>query len=153
MSNSASPGQQWAIEVIDWRTQGTEPADIRARVFIEEQHVTQEEEWDGLDSTATHFLVKTADQTPVGTARLLPSGQVGRMAILKPYRGLGVGAALLGYIIAWSRSHALPPLFLHAQVRAIPFYEKLGFTVTGPEFLDAGIRHREMHLHHDTENR
>ena len=138
------PEQHWTVSIIDWHTNSSELRKIRAEVFIEEQNVPLEEEWDGLDEKAIHLLAKAADGTAVGTARLLPNGQVGRMAVLKPYRKSGVGAALLKYIISWNQSQPRPPLFLHAQVHAIPFYQKLGFIAEGPEFMDANIAHREM---------
>ncbi len=109
-----------------------------------EQKVPVEEEIDGLDPEAYHFIARDKQGRPAGTARLLPSGQLGRMAVLKPYRGQGLGSALLQFVVSWHRQRSLPQLFLHAQLQAIPFYRRLGFSEQGPEFLDAGIAHREM---------
>ncbi|TQV73568.1 GNAT family N-acetyltransferase [Exilibacterium tricleocarpae] len=135
--------------MVDWETNHLVLTDLRTQVFIVEQDVPEEEELDGLDPGAFHFIARDAEGKAGGTARLLPSGQVGRMAVLSPYRQCGIGSALLRYIIDWHRDRALPPLFLHAQTHAIPFYQKLGFQARGPEFLDAGIPHREMVMDHD----
>jgi predicted GNAT family N-acyltransferase len=118
---------------------------IRRRVFIEEQQVPEELEWDGLDDTATHLLARVEGQ-PVATARLLDNGHVGRMAVLPPWRGRGIGAALLERLIALGRERGLQRMFLNAQITAMPFYARAGFIVEGEAFMDAGIPHKRMVL-------
>jgi predicted GNAT family N-acyltransferase len=119
---------------------------IRHEVFIVEQAVPEPEEWDGLDPHCIHALARLADSTPVGTARLAPGGKIGRMAVLEPFRGAGVGSALLATLVARARAQGEPRCTLSAQLPAIPFYARHGFTAHGPVFLDAGIEHREMTL-------
>ncbi len=121
---------------------------IRLAVFVEEQHVPPEEEWDELDATATHVLARLGD-TSVGTARLVVADQrarIGRMAVLREYRKQGAGSALMRCLLDIARSAALPEAYLAAQVHAIPFYERFGFTAQGPQFEEAGIPHRWMTL-------
>lgn len=118
--------------------------EVRTVVFIEEQHVSEEEEWDGLDDQCTHVLAELGDGTPVGTGRLLPDGKIGRMAVMKEYRGRGVGGRILEFLMQIARDQGHEKVVLASQVHAIPFYERFGFTAYGEEFPDAGIPHRWM---------
>ena len=133
------------ISIGDWETLGTAASDIRRRVFIDEQNVPQEEEWDGLDPECQHFIAMLDDQ-PVGTARLLPDAHIGRVAVLKGARGTGIGVLLMRAAIEAARHAGHSQVALSSQVHALAFYERLGFVAHGDEFLDAGIPHREMTL-------
>ena len=120
--------------------------DIRARVFIEEQNVPEAEERDGRDGEALH-LIAFADGTPVGTARILVQdglGKIGRVAVLANHRGTGLGKALIRAALEQIKAEGLARAKLGAQTHAIGFYESLGFEATGPEYMDAGIPHRDM---------
>lgn len=123
---------------------------IRREVFIVEQNVPEAEEWDGRDGAAIHLLARDDSGRAVGTARILvegATGKIGRVAVLKPARGTGTGAALIR--AALDELRALPGVTrakLGAQTHAIGFYEKLGFAAYGPEYDDAGIPHRDMAL-------
>ena len=122
--------------------------DIRARVFIEEQNVPENEERDGRDGEAIH-LIAFEDDAPVGTARMLiegATGKIGRVAVLREKRGTGLGKALIHAALDELRSLGLEKAKLGAQTHAIGFYESLGFVATGPEYMDAGIPHRDMVL-------
>lgn len=129
----------------DWETLGPAASEIRRKVFIDEQNVPQEEEWDGLDTECLHFLAML-DGQPVGTARLLPGAHIGRVAVLANARGTGIGVLLMQAAIEAARQAGHPQVVLSAQVHALAFYERLGFIAHGDEFLDAGIPHREMTL-------
>ena len=118
---------------------------IRRVVFIDEQQVPQEEEWDGLDSQCLHFLAMLNGE-PVGTARLLPDGHIGRVAVLEHARGLGIGYQLMEAAIQAARDAGHARAVLSAQLHALAFYEQLGFVAHGDVFMDAGIPHREMTL-------
>ena len=133
------------IHTGNWAELGARASDIRRRVFIEEQQVSQEEEWDGRDDLCLHFLAHRGD-TALGTARLLPDGHIGRVAVLQEARGMGVGAALMQAAIAAAQHQGHPAVELTAQTHALAFYERLGFTAFGDIFLDAGIPHRRMRL-------
>ncbi len=119
---------------------------IRIRVFVQEQRVPAPIELDSDDQRAIHFLAVQSGKA-VGTARVVikhRSAKIGRMAVLKSYRRKGVGAALLKRaILSAQRLHARR-IYLHAQVAAIGFYERLGFRAVGREFDEAGIAHRKM---------
>lgn len=129
----------------NWQEHGESLKAIRTEVFVKEQQVPEEMEWEEEDNHAQHFLA-TLDQKAVGTARLLSSGQIGRMAVLKPYRQQGIGGQLLQACLDAASQQKLEPLFLHAQNDAIPFYEKFGFVIAGKEFYEAGIAHHKMIL-------
>ncbi len=122
---------------------------LRRKVFIEEQGVSEADEVDDLDDQAIHLLA-TEGGVPLGSARLLTygeTGKVGRVCVLPQARGTGLGAALMRAAIAEFRKlPGITRVKLGAQTHALGFYERLGFTATGPEYLDAGIPHRDMIL-------
>ncbi|WP_179395109.1 GNAT family N-acetyltransferase [Lacticaseibacillus absianus] len=120
---------------------------IRQTVFVEEQHVPATLEVDADEPKAIHF-VAFENGLALGTARLIPEGtgyHVQRVAVLRAYRHHGVGKALLEQLATYAAAHGATELHLGAQVQAVGFYKTLGYQLTArPEFLDAGIRHREM---------
>lgn len=130
---------------MSWHERGAELQALRRAVFVVEQRVPEEEEWDQQDAVCQHVLA-TWDGEAVGTGRLLPDGHIGRMAVLKAWRGRGAGRALLRELIAMARRAGFAEAVLHAQTHAIKFYEKQGFTAEGAEFIEAGIAHRVMRL-------
>ncbi|WP_405897316.1 GNAT family N-acetyltransferase [Streptomyces sp. NBC_00727] len=130
---------------------------LRKEVFVGEQNVPEEIEYDAYDADAVHVIAVAADGTALGTGRLLHGpaaaahngvdltvGSLGRLAVSKEARGLGVGAALVRAIEDAARDHGLAAVDLHAQTHALGFYERLGYEPYGPEFMDAGIPHRAM---------
>ena len=117
---------------------------VRRAVFIEEQQVPAALEWDGQDESCYHVLVTDAGNHPVGTGRMKPDGHIGRMAVLKDFRGQGVGSAILTALLDVARQQQWSEVYLYAQVAAIPFYAKHGFTANGEQFMDAGIPHQNM---------
>ena len=148
-----------AVEIIktDWHTHAAELAQIRTQVFMEEQQVSAADEWDGLDASATHFLVQQ-DKNAIGCARLLVETQagkrllhIGRVAILKPWRGQGIGHQLMQHIIQHCQQrYPGTYIYLHAQCERKNFYQVLGFKADSEEFMDAGIPHIAMHYSPET---
>ena len=122
---------------------------VRQTVFIQEQRVPAELELDEFDLTATHALAYQDTQC-IGTGRLVELGngqtQIGRMAVLAQYRGAGIGKQILEKLVALAISQRAKTIILHAQLSAIPFYEKLGFKSHGDTYDEAGIPHRNMIL-------
>lgn len=131
------------VTTVDWHT-GKALRDIRQQVFIDEQQVPEDLEWDAQDEEATHFLLLRAGH-PVGTGRLLKNGHIGRVAILRQHRGIGLGDRLMRAIIDHAVDHGMIELHLSAQTHAIPFYRQLGFEICSEVYLDAGIEHQDMH--------
>lgn len=143
------------IRIADWHTDEEKLSTIRRLVFIEEQNVPEELEWDEDDATATHFLVTSdhdsiaddviADEL-IATARLKPDGQIGRMAVLAKYRNQGIGSQLLRFVLQTAANQNYKNIYLHAQSTAVHFYEKQGFETQGEIFYEAGIPHLHMRL-------
>jgi predicted GNAT family N-acyltransferase len=131
------------IHIADWNAERNVLAKIRRQVFIEEQNVPEDMEWDEHDSLATHFLA-TLDNKVIATARLKTDGQIGRMAVLAEYRNKGIGSKLLKFVLLTAKQHKQKSVYLHAQLSAIRFYKKHGFTACGDIFYEANIPHREM---------
>lgn len=132
----------YSTALVAWKDAADELSAIRRRVFIDEQGVPAELEWDGLDTSATHVMTTSSEGEAIGTARLLPDGQIGRMAVLKQWRGIGVGTAMLQRLIA--HAPVEKKLFLNAQTVAEPFYRRNGFEPEGEIFTEAGIPHIRM---------
>lgn len=135
---------RYSIHQVQWRAQQQALRLIRETVFMQEQGVPAELEWDGEDGDAIHLLATNDEGNPIGCARILSDGHIGRMAVLKAWRGRGVGRALLQRAVEVVDGIGCREAFLDAQRYAIPFYERLGFIAEGEEFLDAGIPHRHM---------
>ena len=134
------------VREVSWEQHGDALTSVRREVFVVEQGVDESEEWDGLDPDCRHFLAVDGGGCPIGTARLTPSGQIGRMAVLQEWRGRGIGARLLTLAVDVARRADYEAVFLHAQSHAVGFYERAGFEVTGEAFMEAGIEHRAMVL-------
>ncbi|MFB6827070.1 GNAT family N-acetyltransferase [Streptomyces virginiae] len=129
---------------------------VRSEVFVVEQSVPESIEYDAYDADAVHVLAVDADGAPLGTGRLLYGpvalgktgdltvGSLGRLAVAKSARGLGVGVALVRAIEGEAARRGLAAVDLGAQTHALGFYERLGYVAYGPEFQDAGIPHRAM---------
>lgn len=133
------------VRLVSWHDAAAPLTAIRTEVFVHEQHVPEEEELDGRDALCVHALAEDAQGRAIGAARLLPDGYIGRMAVRKPARGRGVGAALLGALMMEARARGFREVHLHAQLSARRFYEAHGFRATSEEvYLDAGIEHVHM---------
>lgn len=131
-----------------WQLAPGSVRDIRQRVFIEEQQVPPELEWDDTDEIADHYLAVNENNHPVATARLFSAleetGYIGRMAVLPEARGTGVGEALLRHLMAESAGR-YQELRLSAQEHATGFYQRCGFHICSPTpYDDAGIPHLDM---------
>lgn len=136
-----------AFSIIETRWDEHEDAlrQLRQTIFINEQHVPEELEWDGEDPDALHFLACVGpENTPVGCIRLLPSGQLSRLCVLAEQRNNGIGSALLVAAEKAAATRGMPEIFLHAQTHATSFYEAAGFAASGGIFMDANIPHRQM---------
>jgi predicted GNAT family N-acyltransferase len=119
----------------------------RREVFIIEQNIAEEEEWDGLDNECLQFVAR-ADRKVIGTARVrFPSSdyaKIERMAVLKKFRRQGIGAGILHCVERELKRQGVTEEILHAQLIAIPFYQSCGFTTVGTTFYEAGIEHIKM---------
>lgn len=146
MQKQTGKTKAFDIRVADWLRDRPALQNIRERVFIQEQKVPSELEWDEFDASCLHLIAFDSEGHPVGTARLLANGTVGRMAVLKEWRGMGIGRALILCLLEEAKKRGVIRLALHAQTHARGFYERFGFSTEGDEFAEAGIPHVKMIL-------
>jgi predicted GNAT family N-acyltransferase len=140
------PAPPFVVRPVNWIATRDKLRALRRAVFIEEQHVPEELEWDDADELAYHVLAMSEEGEPIGTGRLKLDGQIGRMAVAHNWRRCGVGAAILQSLLGLARKEGCTIVRLHAQTHAVPFYAKYGFTAVGDVFDEAGIPHRMMEL-------
>jgi predicted GNAT family N-acyltransferase len=134
----------FTVRRVEWIDACNELRAVRKLVFIDEQKVPVDLEWDDLDQVSAHVLARSSEGESIGTGRLLPDGHIGRMAVVWGWRGRGVGSALLQELMRMAREAGFTEVRLNAQTHALQFYASHGFLVEGSIFLDAGIEHRHM---------
>ncbi len=137
-------GRSVKIEITSFKKSEANIRSVRDTVFGQEQKVARELDWDGIDPHCIHVVATDDNGNPIGTGRMQPDGKIGRMAVLEYWRGRGVGRKMLEALVESARSHGIAQVHLHAQVHAVPFYERSGFQRAGTEFMEAGIRHINM---------
>jgi len=129
----------------DWTSHHTILSAIRRSVFIEEQQVPEELEWDDLDPSCTHVLARDdRSNLAVGTGRLSTHGKIGRMAVIKDYRRLGIGGKILEKLVELAITQGKQQVYLHAQLQAVLFYQTFEFVIEGKTFMEAGISHVKL---------
>lgn len=139
-------GNPFTVHLVTWHDGEPLLRAIREAVFMQEQGVTPELEWDGLDEDCHHALALSASGDAIGCGRITPAGHIGRMAVLPAWRNKHVGSAILEMLLDYARSQDLSHVELSAQVQAMPFYQHHGFEAEGEPFLDANMPHRKMTL-------
>ncbi|HEU0307592.1 MAG TPA: GNAT family N-acetyltransferase [Lysobacter sp.] len=152
MSAVTASDPAFTVACVDYETALPQLRAVREAVFVQEQGVPVELEWDELDPLCHHVIALDAEGKPMGTGRLTPEHKIGRMAVLADWRGRGVGDALLLALIDKARELGWHDLSLHAQVSAIGFYARHGFLPYGERFVEAGIDHQSMRRLLDTAN-
>jgi predicted GNAT family N-acyltransferase len=128
----------------DWVRDEARLRQIRESVFVHEQAVPLALEWDGIDPDCAHVIAEDEQGHAFGTGRLLPDGHIGRMAVLREWRGQGAGSAILLALIAIAAEQGMSEVVLNAQTQARDFYARHDFVAEGDVFLDAGIPHQRM---------
>jgi predicted GNAT family N-acyltransferase len=136
--------RRFSLRLVDWSGGEVPLRAVRTAVFVVEQAIPAELEWDAFDGVSVHVLAVDARGDPIGCGRLLPDGHIGRMAVLAAWRGQGVGAAIFEQLVDTACRRGDGRLRLHAQTQAMPFYARFGFAPVGAEFMEAGIPHRTM---------
>jgi predicted GNAT family N-acyltransferase len=144
MSDRTAFDGTFRVEAIDYASGVDDLRAVREPVFVQEQQVPIELEWDELDPLCVHVIARDAAGKPIGTGRLTPEHKIGRMAVLPEWRGRGVGDALLLALIQEAAQRRWPELRLHSQASAVGFYVKHGFVPYGDRFMEAGIEHQSM---------
>ncbi len=146
MNDPDLPDSEFRVEPADYQADFQDLRHVRETVFVVEQNVPLDMEWDELDPQCHHVIARDSQNRPIGTGRLTPEHKIGRMAVLKEWRGKGVGEALLRELIVKARQLGWAEVSLHAQVSAEGFYGKFGFQPVGERFDEAGIEHQSMRL-------
>lgn len=135
---------QFRVRIADWSRDESKLKALRHDVFVIEQHVPAEIEWDGIDAGCCHAIAEDLAGNAIGCGRLLPDGHIGRMAVRREWRGRGVGGVLLERLLERARELGHARVVLNAQTHALPFYARFGFAPCGPEYTEAGIAHQAM---------
>jgi len=134
----------FTVRICRWADAADALRRIRYDVFVVEQRVPEVLEWDEADAESMHALASDAAGVPIGCARLLRDGHIGRVAVARDWRERGVGTALMLHLIDRARARGDAEVIVNAQVAAMPFYERHGFIASGDVFEEAGIAHRVM---------
>jgi predicted GNAT family N-acyltransferase len=139
-----SSAPAFRVRVADWERDEAPLRRIRHDVFVREQGVPETLEWDGRDAACRHVVANDEKGAVIGCGRLLSDGSIGRLAVERTWRGRGVGSAILSRLVDIARNAGCERVVLNARTDAGAFYARRGFAVAGPEFTEAGIRHRKM---------
>jgi predicted GNAT family N-acyltransferase len=134
----------FTVRICRWADAADALRRIRYDVFVVEQRVPEVLEWDEADAESMHALASDAAGVPIGCARLLRDGHIGRVAVARDWRERGVGTALMLELIGAARSRGDAEVVVNAQLSAMPFYALHGFIASGAVFEEAGIDHRVM---------
>lgn len=132
------------ITLNKWEIQKEAARFVRMQVFVTEQQIPLELEWDNMDEQCIHAVARDTTGEAVGTGRLLPDGHIGRMAVVASARGTGVGGKILQSLMQVAKERGDKRVVLSAQRQAETFYVRFGFTVVGKEYDEAGIAHIDM---------
>ncbi len=143
ISEPLLPDAPFTVRTCTWSSAADALRSIRYEVFVVEQHVPEVLEWDDADLACVHALAEAARE-PIGCARLLPDGHIGRVAVTRDWRRRGVGSALMRVLMNVARDRGDGAVIVNAQVAAMSFYAGEGFEATGGIFDEAGIPHRVM---------
>jgi predicted GNAT family N-acyltransferase len=137
-------GHPFTVSLVSWHDGEPLLKSIREAVFIREQSVPAELEWDGLDESARHALALSHQGDAIGCGRMFADGHIGRIAVLPQWRKQKVGTAIMEALLDYARAHDYKQVDVDAQTHALPFYRSFGFAERGKEFKDAGLPHIKM---------
>ena len=139
-------GNPFTVSLVSWHDGEPLLRALREAVFMQEQGVPEELEWDGLDEDCRHALALSLNGEAIGCGRILANGHIGRIAVLPTWRGQHVGTAILEALLDEARARGLAQVDVAAQTQALSFYHSLDFVEQGEEFMDAGMPHIKMTL-------
>jgi len=139
-------GNPFTVSLISWHDGEPLLRSIREAVFIREQGVPEQLEWDGLDEACRHALALSHQGDAIGCGRILANGHIGRIAVLHEWRERRVGTAIMEALLDYARTHDYKQVDVDAQTHAVPFYHGFDFVESGEVFMDAGLPHIKMFL-------
>jgi len=138
--------ENFSVKIVSWDEAKLFLCGVREVVFMKEQNVPKDLEWDGLDSQCCHCLAVNEEGESIGCGRMTQDAHIGRIAVLRAWRDIKVGTEILEILIEEARKRSYPEVELSAQLYAVPFYKRFNFVEEGDVFMDAGIPHRKMRL-------
>ena len=136
----------FTVSLVSWHDGEPLLRAVREAVFIREQNVPEELEWDGMDGGCRHALALSLNGEAIGCGRILPNGHIGRIAVLPQWRNQRVGTGIMEALLDEARTRGFKEVDVDAQVQALPFYHLFGFVEQGEVFMDAGMPHKKMTL-------
>jgi predicted GNAT family N-acyltransferase len=136
----------FTVSLVSWHDGEPLLKSVREAVFIKEQGIPAELEWDGVDERCRHALALSLQGQAIGSGRMLANGHIGRIAVLPPWRKKKVGTAIMEALLDYARAHDYKQVDVDAQIYAMPFYRSFGFVEQGEQFMDAGLPHIKMTL-------
>lgn len=136
----------FSVSLVNWHDGEPMLKSVRETVFIREQGISPELEWDELDQSCRHALVLSEHAEAIGCGRMQPDGHIGRIAVLPKWRKQKVGTAIMEALLDYAKTHRYPAVDVDAQTYAVPFYHRFGFVEEGEVFQDAGLPHIKMRL-------
>lgn len=137
----------FTVHLLSWHNGEPLLRAIREEVFIREQGVPAQLEWDGLDQSSHHALALSVNGDAIGCGRITPDGRIGRIAVLPAWRGKRIGSAIMEALLDFAHSHDYQLLELNAQIEAVKLYRRFDFSEVGEVFMDANMPHIKMQLH------
>lgn len=139
-------GNPFTVSLVGWHDGEPLLRSVREAVFIREQGVPEQLEWDGLDEACRHALALSHQGNAIGCGRIQPNGHIGRIAVLHEWREQRVGTAIMEALLDYARAHDYKQVDVDAQTHAVPFYRGFDFVESGEVFMDAGLPHIKMFL-------
>lgn len=139
-------GNPFTVSLVSWHDGEPLLRAVREAVFMREQGVSAELEWDGLDDSCRHALALSHQGDAIGCGRLLADGHIGRIAVLPQWRKKKVGTAIMEALLDHARGQGCKKVGVDAQTHAVPFYRNFEFVERGEVFMDAGMPHIKMSL-------
>lgn len=139
--------KEFTYKLVENNSELKDAFEVRRQVFVEEQGIPEDLVFDGSEGKAMHMVVKDG-QSVIGTARVrfqeAKQAKLERMAVLRPFRGMGIGKRIMSFLIEELKSKEIEKVVLHAQYEVIEFYKARGFNTLGLPFWEAGIKHLKM---------
>jgi predicted GNAT family N-acyltransferase len=139
-------GNSFTVSLVSWHDGEPLLKSVREQVFIREQGISPELEWDNLDEGCRHALALSHKGDAIGCGRMLADGHIGRIAVLPQWRKQKVGTAIMEAFLDYARAHDYPQVDVDAQTQAVQFYRSFDFVEEGKVFMDAGLPHIKMRL-------
>lgn len=136
----------FSVSLVNWHDGEPLLRAVREAVFIREQAIPPELEWDGVDDQCRHALVLSSQGEAIGCGRIMANGHIGRIAVLPKWRKQKVGTAIVEALLDYARANDYAQVDVDAQTYAVPFYRSFEFNEEGEVFLDAGLPHIKMRL-------